>query len=293
MALNKKIFVIIVTYNGSKWIEKCISSVMNSSYLVKIIAIDNNSDDDTVSILKQFPQVHLIKSQENLGFGKANNLGIDLALQKKADYVFLLNQDTWIFENTISNLILAAENNTSFGIISPMHFSGDGVNLDESFKTYYNRKIQKLENQNVSIVPFVNAAAWLVSKPCLVKVGKFELLFPHYGEDRNYCDRVLYHKFKIAIVENSKICHDRIIIRKISKDTIQSKYSLLSKILNINHSLFKSYLDALKSVFGLTKYFSNKYSFLKVLKLFFKLLFYYIALIFTIFKMIKIRQSFK
>ena len=293
MALNKKIFVIIVTYNGSKWIEKCISSVMNSSYLLEIIAIDNNSDDDTVSILKQFPQVHLIESQENLGFGKANNLGIDLALQKKADYVFLLNQDTWIFENTISNLILAAENNTSFGIISPMHFSGDGVNLDESFKTYYNRKIQKLENQNVSIVPFVNAAAWLVSKSCLVKVGKFELLFPHYGEDRNYCDRVLYHKFKIAIVENSKICHDRIIIRNLSKDTIQSKYTLLSKILNINHSLFKSYLDALKSVFGLAKYFSNKYSFLKVLKLFFKLLFYYIALIFIIFKMIKTRQSFK
>ena len=155
MALNKKIFVIIVTYNGSKWIEKCISSVMNSSYLVKIIAIDNNSDDNSVQLLKQFPQVHLIESQENLGFGKANNLGIDLALQKKADYVFLLNQDTWIFENTILNLILAAENNTSFGIISPMHFSGDGVNLDESFKTYYNRKIEKLENQNVSIVPFV------------------------------------------------------------------------------------------------------------------------------------------
>ena len=293
MALNKKIFVIIVTYNGSKWIEKCISSVMNSSYLLEIIAIDNNSDDDTVSILKQFPQVHLIESQENLGFGKANNLGIDLALQKKADYVFLLNQDTWIFENTISNLILAAENNTSFGIISPMHFSGDGINLDESFKTYYNRRIEKLENQNVSIVPFVNAAAWLVSKSCLVKVGKFELLFPHYGEDRNYCDRVLYHKFKIAIVENSKICHDRRIIRNFKKDTIQSKYSLLSKVLNINYSLFKSYLDALKSVFGLPKYFSNEYSFLKVLKLFFKLLFYYIALIFLISKMIKKRQSFK
>ena len=293
MALNKKIFVIIVTYNGSKWIEKCISSVMNSSYLVEIIAIDNNSYDNSVQLLKQFPQVHLIESQENLGFGKANNLGIDLALQKKADYVFLLNQDTWIFENTISNLILAAENNTIFGILSPMHFSGDGINLDESFKTYYNRRIQKLEIQNVSIVPFVNAAAWLVSKPCLLKVGKFELLFPHYGEDRNYCDRVLYHKFKIAIVENSKICHDRIIIRNQSKDTIQSKYTLLSKILNINHSLFKSYLDALKSVFGLPKYFSNEYSFLKVLKLFLKLLFYYIALIFLISKMIKKRQSFK
>ena len=293
MALNKKIFVIIITYNGSKWIEKCISAVLKSSYLVEIIAIDNHSSDNSVQLLEQFPQVHLIKSQENLGFGKANNIGIDLALRKKADYVFLLNQDTWIFENTISNLVLAAENNTSFGILSPMHFSSDGVNLDESFKTYYNRKTEKLENQNISIVPFVNAAAWLIPKSCLEKVGKFEPLFSHYGEDRNFCDRVLYHHFKIGIVENSKICHDRKIIRNISKDTIQSKYSLLSKILNINHNLFSSYLDALKSVLGLPKYFSNHYSFLKVINMFFKLLFYYIALIFSIFKMIKTRESFK
>ena len=293
MALNKKIFVIIVTYNGSKWIEKCISSVLNSSYSVEIIAIDNYSIDNSVQLLKQFPQVHLTESQENLGFGKANNLGIDLAVQKNADYVFLLNQDTWIFEDTISNLVSVAENNPNFGILSPMHFAGDAKNLDESFKTYYNRKIEKSENQSVSIVPFVNAAAWLVSKSCLEKVGKFEPLFSHYGEDRNFCDRVAFHYFKIGIVENSKICHDRIISRTFKKDFIQSKYSILSKVLNINQSLFASYFDALKSVFGLPKYFSNSYGFLKVINLFFKLLFYYIALILSMFTIIKTRQSFK
>ena len=293
LALNKKIFVIIVTYNGSKWIEKCISSVLKSSYPIDIIVIDNNSSDISVQIIKQFQEVHLIESDENLGFGKANNLGIDLALQKNADYVFLLNQDTWIFEDTISNLVCVAENNPNFGILSPLHFSGDGVNLDESFKTYYHRKIETGDNQNSPIVPFVNAAAWLVTKTCLEKVGQFESMFSHYGEDRNFCDRVLYHNFKIAIVQNSKICHDRAVNRNFKKDSIQSKYSILSKVLNINHSLFVAYLNASKSVVGLPKFFSNHYSVIKISNLFFKLMFYYIALVFSVSVILKKRQSFK
>jgi GT2 family glycosyltransferase len=289
--LNKKIFVVIVTYNGAKWIEKCISSVLNSSYPIKIVIVDNCSQDNSIEILNRFPQIHLIQSQENLGFGKANNIGINFALNNQADYVFLLNQDTWIFEETIQSLVEIAEENPDFGILSPLHFSADGINLDESFKTYYSRKVEVFKD--VVIVPFVNAAAWLVSRKCIEKVGFFEPMYSHYGEDRNYCDRVLYHDFKIAIVEHSKICHDRIIARSYSKDCIQSKFGILSKVLNINNSLGKSYFLGLKSVFGLPKYFYKSYGFFKVIKMFFKLLFYYIALIFSMPTIIKKRQSFK
>ncbi|MFM9987836.1 glycosyltransferase family 2 protein, partial [Flavobacterium sp.] len=184
--MNKKVFVIIVTYNGSKWIEKCINSLLHSTYPIDIVVIDNCSTDNSVELLKQFPQIHLIQSKENLGFGKANNIGIDYALQSEADYVFLLNQDTWVFDDTISNLVAVAQNNPSFGIVSPMHFSGDEKTLDEGFVTYYSRKIGESLDKNIVIVPFVNAAAWLVSSACLRKVGGFESLFGHYGEDRNY-----------------------------------------------------------------------------------------------------------
>ena len=293
MALNKKVFVIIVTYNGSKWIEKCINSLLHSVYPIDIIVIDNCSTDDSVELLKQFAQIHLIQSQENLGFGKANNIGIDYALKNKADYVFLLNQDTWIFDDTILNLVAVAQNNPSFGVVSPMHFSGDEKTLDEGFETYFNRKNEVNSNKKIVNVPFVNAAAWLVSSDCLQKVGGFEPLFGHYGEDRNYCDRVLYHQFQIVIAENAKICHDRKITRSFKKDVIQSKYRMLSQVLDINNTLFGSYINALKSVFGLPKYFNNKYGFIKLLNLFFKLLFYYIALIFSISRMIKTRESFK
>ncbi|AKC22940.1 glycosyltransferase family 2 protein [Flavobacterium psychrophilum] len=288
--MNKKIFVIIVTYNGSKWIEKCINSLLRSIYPINILVVDNCSTDDSVELLKQFSEIHLIQSKENLGFGKANNIGIDYALNNKADYVFLLNQDTWVFDDTISNLVVMAQNNPSFGIVSPMHFSGDEKTLDKGFVTYYNRYIEENAGKNIAIVPFVNAAAWLVSSACLQKVGGFESLFGHYGEDRNYCDRVLYHQFQIVIAKNAKICHDRKISRSFKKDLIQSKYKMLSQVLDINNTLFASYANALQSVFGLPKYFKQSYSFTFITKLFYNLVVYYLQLIFRM-KVIKMTRK--
>jgi GT2 family glycosyltransferase len=291
--LNKKIFVIIVTYNGAKWIEKCILSVLSSTIPVSIIAVDNASSDNSVELLKNFKTLHIIESKTNLGFGRANNLALEYIQSQTFDYVFLLNQDTWIFENTIQNLIEVAQKNANFGILSPMQFSGDGINLDVNFKTYYNRFIEKLEIPKLIVVPFVNAAAWLISKKCIEKVGKFEPLFSHYGEDRNYCDRVFFHNFKIGITENSKICHDRKIHRSFKKDSIQSKYKLLSQVLDINFSIQSGYKNAFKSVFGLPKYFKKSFGFLKISKLFFKLLFHYIALVFSIQKIREVRKSYE
>ncbi|AIJ38786.1 Glycosyl transferase, group 2 family protein [Flavobacterium psychrophilum] len=290
MALNKKIFVIIVTYNGSKWIEKCINSLLRSIYPINILVVDNCSTDDSVELLKQFSEIHLIQSKENLGFGRANNIGIDYALKNKADYVFLLNQDTWVFDDTISNLVVMAQNNPSFGIVSPMHFSGDEKTLDKGFVTYYNRNVEENAGKNIAIVPFVNAAAWLVSSACLQKVGGFESLFGHYGEDRNYCDRVLYHQFQIVIAKNAKICHDRKISRSFKKDLIQSKYKMLSQVLDINNTLFASYANALQSVFGLPKYFKQSYSFTFITQLFYNLVVYYLQLIFRM-KVIKMTRK--
>lgn len=273
--------------------DKNIQSLLSSGYSVQIIVADNCSTDDTVSIVEKYPQVTLLKMTSNLGFGKANNLGIKEALAKGADYVFLLNQDAWVFNNTISSLIKKMEQLPDLGILSPVHFSGDAVNLDESFKVYWNRKIKEIEPYNIDEVPFVNAAAWMVSRNCIEKTGYFEPLFRHYGEDRNYCYRAGYHGFKIGIDKDSHICHDRIIVRNFNKDIVQSKYRILTTLLNINRSLSGSYLIALKEVFGLPKYFSKYYGFGKSVNLFFKLLGYYITQIFKCAQIIKARNNAK
>jgi GT2 family glycosyltransferase len=255
--LDKKVFVIIVTYNGARWIDKNITALLQSAYPVHIIAVDNQSTDNSVALLRQYPQVDVVETGANLGFGKANNIGMKKALDEGADYLFLLNQDAWVFEDTVGKLVERLEGETLMGILSPMHFSGDGETLDASFETYYSRATSK--NNQLAVVPFVNAAAWMLPRHCVEKVGYFEPLFSHYGEDRNYTDRVAYHKLLIGIDETCKIVHDRVITRNYNKDLTQSRYRVLSELINPNYDTATSYIKALHQALGQPTYFAKFY----------------------------------
>ncbi len=289
--MKKKIAVVIVTFNGEIWIKKNLNSLFKTNYPIEIIIVDNASTDETIPIIKEYNAIELIQNKNNLGFGKANNIGIDLALKKGADAIFLLNQDTWIFENTISNLAEVLFENPNLGIVSPLHFSAEESILDENFNTYYNRFNKEEDSESLRIVPFVNAAAWLVSKECLSKTGYFDPIFNHYGEDRNYCERVKYHGFKIGVAKKAAICHDRIVKLNSNKIELQSKYLVLNEMINCNDSLFISLLLGLKSVVGLPKFHSSSQSVLKTISLFFKLLLYYFNLLLNIRMIFKIRVN--
>jgi len=289
--LKKKIAVVIVTFNGAIWIKKNLNSLLNSNYPIDIIIVDNASTDETINIVKQFKAIELIQNKSNLGFGKANNIGIDWAIKKGADAIFLLNQDTWIYENTISNLAQVLFENPNLGIVSPMHYSADEITLDENFNTYFNRFKIVEDSESLRIVPFINAAAWLVSKECFSKTGYFDPIFNHYGEDRNYCDRVKYQGFNIAVVKNAAICHDRIVRLNSNKIALQSKYLILNQIINCNNSLLHSIFLGLKSVFGLSKFHFSKQGTLKTISLFIKLLLYYFNLLLNIKMILQIREN--
>lgn len=87
-----KISVIIVTYNAMKWAERCFSSLRKSATPVNCIVVDNGSGDGTQDFIKtNFPEIEFIQSEENLGFGKANNLGIEKAYKNGADFFYLMN----------------------------------------------------------------------------------------------------------------------------------------------------------------------------------------------------------
>ena len=208
-------YIIIVTYNGMPWLDKCLSSCGD----YPVILIDNASTDGTLAFVQEkYPKVQVVAQKANLGFGQANNLGIQLALKQGADFVFLLNQDVYVQTNCIENLVGVYGKHSTYGILSPMHFDGKGETLDEKFMLYLKRYklaetllFNMCTNKTVEVYPieFVNAAAWLISRDCIEKVGGFDPLFFHYGEDRNYCQRVNYHQYKIGIVPSASIFHDR------------------------------------------------------------------------------------
>lgn len=277
--MHKNVFVILVTYNGARWIDKNIQSLLASAYPVRIIAVDNQSTDNSVALLRQYPQVEVIETGSNLGFGKANNIGMQKALADGADYFFLLNQDAWVFEDTVGSLIANMEANAEIGLLSPLHFQANETDYDTAFATYLSRKNGELNG--LPLVPFVNAAAWMLSRACVEKVGYFEPLFGHYGEDRNYCDRVAYHKFLIGVDPNARIVHDRVITRNFNKDITQSKYRILSTLINPNLSFGKAKAQALKEALGLPKYFAKFYGKGKAIKMAATLLGYYLKNLFN------------
>lgn len=241
-----KVFVIIVTYNGKQWYSRCFENLRSSAIPIQIIVVDNASSDDTVNYINlNFPEVNVIKSAINLGFGQANNLAIKYALNKNADYVFLLNQDAWIEPNTIADLICIHQRNLEYGILSPMHLNVQKNRIEKGLSEFianYNITSLDLINdmyfnriQDLYETKYVNAAAWLLPRITLETIGGFDPIFFHYGEDDNYMHRVLFHGLKIGICPRNIIVHDT--ENQVQRDTHSQQSNLktlLTEYTNIN-----------------------------------------------------------
>lgn len=202
------IYTIVVTYNGVRWVDKCFGSLINSKVAEhRILAVNNGSSDNTSDILRcKYPEVEIIETGQNLGFGKANNIGIRKAIENNADYVFLLNQDAWVEQDTISKLMETAEKYKQYSILSPMQYFNKET-LDYKFKNYYKGGI--LQENGIIDVLFVNAAVWLIRTSDIIELGLFNECFSHYGEDSEFCIRYMLNNKKIGIVKNAISFHER------------------------------------------------------------------------------------
>ena len=214
----KNVYCIISNYNDCKYLDKCLSSLQKSILPAQTVVVDDASTDGSrEKIRKDYPEVELIVSDQNRGFSAANNTGIKWAIDKDADYIFLLNMDAWIEPDTLGILINIAESNPDYGILSPMHLNGSNSGFDRLFTRYVDSKkcptlfsdIYLNQVKDVYPVKGVNAAAWLVKSEVFKSIGLFEELFFMYGQDDNFVDRVKFYGYKIGICPNARIYHDR------------------------------------------------------------------------------------
>lgn len=279
-----KIFVIVVTYKGRQWYDRCFQSLRESTIPIQILVVDNTpGDKDAVYIMTHYPEIHLIKSNDNLGFGRANNIGMRYALDHGCDYVFLLNQDAWLEKpSSLEQLLSIVEEYPGYAIYSPMHMTADMQHLNfiiDDGKLNYELLSDLYTNNIKDIYPltYVNAAAWLLPRRTLETIGGFCPLIYHYGEDDDYINRVHYHKGGIALVPLSRIIHDH----KSRLDNSQALFEKSNKddldiYLNLSDNrtptkwqwyYFKKWVRAIfqrdKATFLLTKY---KLSFLWKMK---------------------------
>lgn len=216
--MSVKILVIIVTYNPMKWVDACIGQLLHSSYSLDVFVVDNGSKDGGQDYIKsKYPNVIFQQSESNLGFGKANNVGMKYALAQGYDYVYLLNQDAWIHDNTIEELIRISKDNPEYGILSPLQMEKTesrcekiftGAALSKTGILHENGSLVPQKLKDVYTVEHVQAAHWLITSKCLREIGGFSPTFPHYGEDWNYLQRLSYHGFKVGICPKLKVVHD-------------------------------------------------------------------------------------
>ncbi|WCL81541.1 glycosyltransferase family 2 protein [Saprospira sp. CCB-QB6] len=243
MSIQQNIFVIIVSYNGEKHLKPCLDSLALSNIPLKVVVIDNCSNDQSVQILQEYALAKLILSKENLGFGQANNLGIQYALEQNADYIFLLNQDTWIRPNSIEELVKCSAELPDMQLLSPLQYAGNEKDLDFGFQRYY-AAANPSSYPNCKESQFVNAAAWWLKASTFKQIGGFNPLFPHYGEDLNFCHRFLAQNGKIFITTKSLIFHNRPQSTAENKQLKLQQINLLANLLNPQHSLASAFLKA-------------------------------------------------
>ena len=239
------VFVIIVTYKGKVWYDRCFQSLRESTMSVRIIVIDNASNDGSVDYIKEnYPEIYVIESDKNLGFGGANNIGLRYALDHGCDYCFLLNQDAWIEPDTIAGLVNIAQAHPSYGILSPIHLTKEKDSIEKLLlrrladprttdsklfdDVYFGRP------KDLYWTKYVNAAAWFLPRKTLEMVGGFDPIFFHYGEDDNYINRVFYHGLEIGICPKLCIVHDNDRPRPLY-DNREHDVLMMIEYTNVNH----------------------------------------------------------
>lgn len=209
---------VVVTYNGAAWLAQCISSLLSSTIPCKVIVVDNDSHDETVTIARSFPAVELIQTGGNLGFGRANNMGIARALAQGCARVFILNQDAHIESTALEILCTASQSHPEAGILCPMQLDDSGTAADPTFLCHYlapfaapllNDALLSRQLLPTYVVEAAPAAAWLFTRQFLETVGGFDPLFFMYCEDDDVCSRAGHHGFQIAIVPSARFYHCR------------------------------------------------------------------------------------
>lgn len=257
-----KVLVIVVSYNGMRWLERCLGSVSGADLYVW----DNDSTDGSADfVAARFPEAHLVRCAENIGFAAPNNKGMQYALEHGYDYVYLLNQDAWLESGTLETLVTAASARPEFAVLSPLQLASDGT-LDKQFAKLLGPRGEDYKSNPIP-VRRVMAAHWLLPVKAIREIGLFnEKLFPLYGQDDDWCNRARHRGYKIGIVPEARAVHDRA-GREESKDRlIERNYrsASLVRLADPNRPLSLSFLYV--CLYTLVK--AIKYGSIKVFKAF-------------------------
>ena len=222
--------VIIVNYNVKYFLEQALVSLKKAArgLTVEYIVVDNASADGSVEYISQnFPWVELIANPENLGFGRANNIGLKRASGR---YLLVINPDTVVGEDALRELIDYMEENPGIGVIGPKILDREGkfelssrrglptpfaafcklsglASLFPKSKLFAKYNLTYLDPDQPCEVDSLQGSFMLIRREVYEKTGGFDEDFFMYGEDIDWCYRISKAGWKVFYQPSAEILH--------------------------------------------------------------------------------------
>jgi hypothetical protein len=242
--------IIILNYNGQKYIRRCVESVLKSEYdNFELLIVDNNSADNSFNIVKsEFhdDRIRLIRNNKNLGFASGNNLGVNYA---RGEYFVLLNVDTEVHTKWLAELVAVMQSDLTIGAAQAKLLSLDDKSIFDSAGDYLDfygfpfRRggdwIEKDSGQydNIQDIFSARGAAVITRKEIVQQIGLFDDDYFLGFEDIDFCWRVRLYGKRVSFVPKSIVYHKGFGISTEAFDNVNNMHG----IKNIIMTMIKNY----------------------------------------------------
>lgn len=212
--------IIIVNFNGKKFLKPCLDSLVKQEYKnIEIIIVDNGSTDGSVDYLRlKFPQVRIVSLHTNVGFAGGNNVGFKKAT---GQYVLLLNNDTKVRVDFLTKLLAVIEKDETIGAVQSKLLVMDNPTILDSVGAYltptgflyhygYAKKDSAIYNKEIITYSAKGACMMMrrqVLESVLVRGDMFDPDYFAYFEETDLCHRIWLAGYKILFVPSSVVLH--------------------------------------------------------------------------------------
>jgi len=237
--------IIIVSYNTKDILKECIESIYKTvkDLSLEVIVVDNASRDQTAEEIKklEFPNFKFIQNKENLGFSKANNIGVKIATGR---YILFLNPDIVVHEKTLQGMVEFMDTHQEVGAAtckvlltngkiddashrgfptpwnSLAHFSGLSK-IFGNIKHFGGYNLKHLDLSTMHEIEALAGAFMIVRREAGEEVGWWDEDYFFYGEDLDFCYMLKQKDWKIYYVPEFTVLHYKGVsggLKKVSKD---------------------------------------------------------------------------
>lgn len=204
MICKKKLTIVIVAFESSRVIKDCLRNLDANKH--DVVVVDNNSQDDTVKIVQEnFPEVKIIKLEQNIGYGRANNVALE---QVSTEFSLILNPDAIITQENIEKVLQALESHQDVAIAAPilLQKTPDRTETkEEQLKVIEFNLIQK--HSDYMLVKYIIGAVMFLRMSIFREIGFFNKDIFLYYEDDEICFRAIKNGYNAAIIPSAQAFH--------------------------------------------------------------------------------------